>query len=561
MAKDNTSGMLIQGILGSQALDRSGEMLDVEGADVSDVKLGRVSLNWEHKSDKDEGATAADVVGRIIYVKKIFKESDCENDQQLKFWESIRLPFIYGIGRLFDAAGHKGAQELAAIIRDCHVNNEPILVGFSVEGTKLEVVSGHIKSSILRACAITIKPCNATSIMTLIADPNAPDGFEQETSAVSDVKDDLEKLVAVEKAEIMRANLLSSTESSINPFLGDLQDDSVKKSMKTLLKYKLFKALTAGGMDTAPSTLTGHQALAKEVVVTEDQKKKAIEIAKRHKGIFNKAEFMQTLKSEMPEVSDEFVEHFTDIVADIKVKKDGKSFELIIKMEALSVDLKKAAQDTKKMRPNTFEYFREGMHAPHTIQHHGDNKFSLDGNELTDQEVEKIIDNVKNNLATLRYKKKPLDTLKKAEEYISELHSMPDFKEKPGLYALLDFHHLKNVADEHGGDIARGYLRSIAASLAENASCRAFMLSNNQFLLYAKESEQLYFTLRFIREKLNEIVPVGGTYPAQFSAGIGATIGLAHKALEQTEHKPGMVYSLEFGFEGAIPAESIPTSV
>lgn len=567
----NIKGMVIDGCLGSAALDKSGEMLDIAGVDVSDWKEGKVLLNWEHRGDADEGASAADVVGKILYVKKIFKESDCENDRQRMYWKDIRLPFIYGIGRLFDAAGHHGAQELAAIIRDCHANNEPILVGYSVEGTKIQTIKGHIKQSVLKAVAITVKPCNASSTLGLLSDSNAPKGFDTETSGNKEAKSALEEMLEIEKSEIDRGNRLIFTKSSINPYMGDLEDDRLKVLIKSLLKAKLYKALTAGGMDAAPSSLTGNQALSTENVVTDDDEqsdkkhKKLIDITNRYVsgGVFDKAELRQTVKSELPEVSEDFIDHFVDMLEDIKVKRAGKSFELIIKMETLSVDLKKAAQDIQKQRPNTFEYLREGISKPHTVQHHGANKFSLDGNELTEQEVAKIIDNVKNNLATLRYKKKPNHDLKKAEEVLSELHSMPDFVNKAslGLYALLDFHHLADINQEHGGDSARAFLRSIAASLVENCDCRTFMLSNNQFLLFAKEEDQLYVALRDIREKLKEIVPVGGLYSAQFSAGIGPTVGLAHQALEQTQHKPGMVYSLVFGSEGAIPMDSAPTPV
>ena len=58
------------------------------------------------------------VIGKILYGKKIFGEEDCTTDREKFFWANIQLPFVYCIGRLFDAAGHKKAQSVAAILRD-----------------------------------------------------------------------------------------------------------------------------------------------------------------------------------------------------------------------------------------------------------------------------------------------------------------------------------------------------------------------------------------------------------------------------------------------------------
>jgi hypothetical protein len=554
---NKTSGLLLDGIAASSALDKSGEQLDIAGVDISSWKDLKIPLNFEHQSSSTETHqhSPRDLVGKVIYVRKIFGADDCENDRQREYWDSVRLPFIYIIGRLFDVAGHEEAQRLAAIIRDSHANNEPLLTAFSIEGSKLEVEKGVIKQSIMRAVAITIKECNATAQAGLLFDPGAPDGYDKETSGSKNIED----LVAVEKNEIDRKKTLgASFESSINPMFGDLAEHRIAKMLKTLLKAKMYKALTAGGMNAAPSTLVGGSALQSEHIVSEKNKKKALEVAKNFKSIggsFDKSEFKVALKKELEDVSDEFVEHFADMVEDAHVQKKGKSFELIIKMEGLTVDLRKATSDITNDRPNTFDYHREGMDKPHTIQHHGDNRFSLDGHELTEHEVKKILDNVKNKIATIRYKKKPTTSLAKAEEYISELHSLPETVSKPGVYALLDFHYLPAVVDTHGTDTARAYLRSISSKLVEGADCRIFMLNNSQFLLFAKQEEELYLALRTIRDKLLEIVPVGGIYPAQFSAGIGPTIALAHQALEQTQHVPGMVYSLVFGSEGAIPMD------
>ena len=82
----------------------------------------------------------ADGEGRFHATGKALRKSleiralaDCRTDLERRFWEEIRLPFIFGWGRLFDGAGHEGAKALAAIIRDGHANGEPLMVNFSLQ--------------------------------------------------------------------------------------------------------------------------------------------------------------------------------------------------------------------------------------------------------------------------------------------------------------------------------------------------------------------------------------------------------------------------------------------
>src|SRR5216683_330893 len=124
-----STGMVLDGVLASEAIDSSGEILDIKGADISDLVEGKGILNWEHNGDQG----SQDIVGKIIYAKKIFSEKDCDNDRELEFYHKVRLPLIYGIGRLFDGSGHPNAVALAAQIRDYLANDEPILVGSELQ--------------------------------------------------------------------------------------------------------------------------------------------------------------------------------------------------------------------------------------------------------------------------------------------------------------------------------------------------------------------------------------------------------------------------------------------
>jgi hypothetical protein len=107
---ENTQkGMLIDGIAASEAVDSSGERLNIKGTNIdamNDPFLG-CSLNYEHRGLKPDEKDPDYVVGKILYGKKIFSEKDCETERQKLFWEGLKLPFIYVIGRLFDAAGHR----------------------------------------------------------------------------------------------------------------------------------------------------------------------------------------------------------------------------------------------------------------------------------------------------------------------------------------------------------------------------------------------------------------------------------------------------------------------
>jgi hypothetical protein len=183
-----STGMIIDGVLGSQCVDSSGEVLDVEGADIQDLEEGRGVLNYEHKGAEDKDSNGQEIVGKIVTAKKIFSEKDCETSRQVAFWKKVKHPFIYGVCRLYDGAGHEGAKALAAQIRDHHANSEPILVRFSVEGSTLEKDGNVLKRSVIRRVALTLKPCNRTADSGLIEDPNAPTGFDKKpVSRVGDI--------------------------------------------------------------------------------------------------------------------------------------------------------------------------------------------------------------------------------------------------------------------------------------------------------------------------------------------------------------------------------------
>lgn len=322
--------MILDGVFGSQAVDSSGEILDVDGADVTDLEEGKGVLNYEHKGAEDKTSNGEEIVGKILTAKKIFKESDCDTARQRKYWNKLKLPFIYGVCRLYDGAGHAGAKALAAQIRDHHANDEPILVRFSVEGSTLEKDGNVLKRSVIRRVALTLKPCNKTAESGLVEDPHAPEGFEKEPESKGG---DVLAALAEDSKKFEHpgfTKLGGVTAMEYSPF----EEEDHAGLVKSLVKLKalrrvrdeLKKALTAGGGDVAPSQLTGMAALAREDL--RKMKGTALNVLKSYlKGDkFDKSELRGLLKQQLPEASDEFIDHFADIADDyvVKLRKDEK---------------------------------------------------------------------------------------------------------------------------------------------------------------------------------------------------------------------------------------------
>lgn len=298
--------MILDGILGSEAIDSSGEVLDVAGADISDVDKGTLLLNWEHEPGEKGAST---LVGKVISARKIYSEDDCENDRQRMYWNEIKLPFIYGVMRLRDGAGHEEAKRIAALIRDDVANGEMIVCRFSVEGSTLDKEGNRLKESIIRRVAVTVKPCNRTANAGLIEDPNAPPGFEKK-HVKEPVKDllDFEDAEKSESSHPLLQRLGASTTIACNPIVEDLS-----------------KAYEAGVASAAPSALTGGAALQREHIgrSREDVKKKALDVLREYseREDFDKAEFRTFAKMHMPEASDDFLDHFERLAEDYHVKR------------------------------------------------------------------------------------------------------------------------------------------------------------------------------------------------------------------------------------------------
>ena len=357
-----STGMILDGIFASQAIDSSGEVLDIAGCDISTLDKDGV-LNYEHlEGDKKETkGFGQEIVGRIVYAKKIFNSEDCETDRERKYWSEVKVPFIYGMVRLADGAGHAGAQALAAHIRDHHANGENILVRYSIEGSTLERDlnnKNRLLASVARRVAATLKPCNRTCHSGIIEDPNAPKGFDQNPgNEEKKVVDILSELMG--KGEIepffphpSYTKLGGAHDVEFSPFV---DEDTIGK-LKLVAKAKMLKALTAGSYDVAPGSLVGGAALQRE-----DRGLKARALAalrdygEKH---FKKDEFKAFAKKRLEGVDDDFLDHFADVAEDYHMKRLHKAeeHEALMAKKPKKVAKPKAQKAAPKEDPTDFNF-------------------------------------------------------------------------------------------------------------------------------------------------------------------------------------------------------------
>lgn len=274
----------LDGILGSQLRDSQGEMLSVEGADISELEAGKGRWNDNH------GKGYTNSLGRITFAKKIFKEEDCEDDRQRYYWNKVKCPYIYGTGYLYDDEDHPNARACAAILRNIHKTDSPLKLKLSVEGG---VVSRGISDPTLLArtkihsAAITFTPANVATLvepinldksfhdqeadMELIrsvihlAETNVPSfrHIERDASA-SKVVSNIEKIASLIKGD---KTVELPTKQEILQYALEAKIQNNVLSINQMMKEELEKALSAGyGGAGVPTANTGGGVLQSEVL-------------------------------------------------------------------------------------------------------------------------------------------------------------------------------------------------------------------------------------------------------------------------------------------------------
>lgn len=287
--------MFLYGVGASQAIDSSGEILMIDGVDLTSVHEGKAVFNWEHSNDGSDT-----IVGSVTFAKKIYSAEECENERQLQCWNETQLPLVYIEGRLFDREGHAGAICLAAIIRATAKIGEKSRIGTSIEGNTLERGKGEehhvLKKTVCRKFAATLAPCNKTCDLYLWKD-DAADILKSENYNFSEI----DNSKASQKGFIEIEDPIEDIYDAIN---------------------ELHKTLTAGSSNVAPSQMVGGAALTKENLVGIQDVGIKTRIKSAIKKWDRKKPLKEHLKAEMEDLSDKYIDTFTDLAEDLKIKKN-----------------------------------------------------------------------------------------------------------------------------------------------------------------------------------------------------------------------------------------------
>jgi ribosomal protein S27E len=218
-------------IAGSQLRDTQGEMLSVEGADISELEAGRGRLNDNH------GKGFFNAIGRITGAKKIFKKEDCENERQEYYWSKVKAPFIFVKGYLYDDEDHPNARAAAAILRNIHKADTPLQLKASVEGGVLS--RGISDNSLLartkiHSVALTFTPANNNTLV----------------EPTSLIKSDIDEAADM----LLIKSVLHLAETNVPSFRHIMRDASATKVQNNLIKLvDLMKDLGIEGEISIPS--------------------------------------------------------------------------------------------------------------------------------------------------------------------------------------------------------------------------------------------------------------------------------------------------------------------
>jgi len=148
-------------IAGSQLRDTQGEMLSVEGADISDLESGKGRFNDNH------GKGFFNSIGKVTGAKKILSLEDCTDPRHEYYWHKVKAPYIYVKGELYNGEDHPNARAAAAIMRNIHKSDSPLKIKASVEGG---VTSRGLKDESflartkIHSIALTFTPANNATL-------------------------------------------------------------------------------------------------------------------------------------------------------------------------------------------------------------------------------------------------------------------------------------------------------------------------------------------------------------------------------------------------------------
>jgi hypothetical protein len=302
---DLRKNLILEGIFSVETPDTAGEILCVDGADISDLQTGKALLNTEHINPEDAEKSKTpenfkgfqSIVGRVVNAKKIFSDKDCATDSEKRAWNEYKKPLIYGTVEIWDGPdAHPNARAAASIARMLHKDSEGHRLGLSVEGSTLKREGNILKQTVIRKMALTAKPANRSATIDIVKDTSAPEvAKSMSTKTAQGDFEPLRKSVAMQNIHYVPEILQVSGSSDIKVKLADALQ-------------VLRKTLTAGGVNAAPGSLTGGSALQSES-----------QLGKLAKLIGKKPVSREEIKKAVPGISDEQAE---------KVEKALKAFRL-----------------------------------------------------------------------------------------------------------------------------------------------------------------------------------------------------------------------------------------
>jgi hypothetical protein len=278
-------------IAGSQLRDTQGEMLSVEGADISDLEAGRGRFNDNH------GKGFFNSIGKVTGAKKIMSLDDCTDPRHEYYWNKVKAPYIYVKGILYDSEDHPNARAAAAIMRNIHKTDSPLKIKASVEGG---VTARGLKDESLLArtkihsVALTFTPANNATLCEPTSLTKGDYNYEADMRLIKSVmhlaKTDIPSFRSVTRnaqAEKIYDNFIQmnemarelglKTELKLPNSPEELIKSALEEKIKTNVKKinELAKALTAGyGGAGAPTSLTGGGVMQAEAVDDGRKKKK-----------------------------------------------------------------------------------------------------------------------------------------------------------------------------------------------------------------------------------------------------------------------------------------------
>lgn len=234
--------------------DTQGEILDINGADISELEAGRGIVNDNHSNK------LPDVVGRITEAKKIFGIDDCENDRHRYYWNKIKAPYIYAAGELYDDEDHRSAKAAAAILRNQHRTDSPLRLKCSVEGGIVERGEKDeriLKRTKIRGLALTFTPANNATLVEGL-------GLAKSTTTTAEELELIKSFAPYASQDVPSLIDLSQTISIANIRRNVEKIHEIVDSVK---HDGLSKGLTAGyGGAGAPTNMTGGSVLQTESV-------------------------------------------------------------------------------------------------------------------------------------------------------------------------------------------------------------------------------------------------------------------------------------------------------